>query len=198
MIREKDAPGQRRCIVSGEMRPKAEMLRFVVAPDGDVVADIEEKLPGRGFWLSADRDVIHTASARNLFAKAARAKANAPDDLADRVEALLARRCLDQIGLARRAGIAVAGFGKVESWLKEKAAVGVVIAAFDGAADGRDKIRRLAGETPLVDVFSADELGHVFGRDHAVHAIVGPGKLAENLLRGARRLKGLRVTDAAS
>ncbi|MBT5309011.1 MAG: DUF448 domain-containing protein, partial [Rhodospirillaceae bacterium] len=125
MIREKDAPGQRRCIVSGEMRPKAEMLRFVVAPDGDVVADIEEKLPGRGFWLSADRDVIHTASARNLFAKAARAKANAPDDLADRVEALLARRCLDQIGLARRAGIAVAGFGKVESWLKEKAAVGV-------------------------------------------------------------------------
>ena len=46
MVREKDAPGQRRCIVSGEMRPKAEMLRFVVAPDGEVVADIES-LPRR-------------------------------------------------------------------------------------------------------------------------------------------------------
>lgn len=198
MAREKkDAVQVRRCIVSGEMKPKAEMLRFVVAPTGEVVVDIEEKLPGRGFWLSADRDVIHTASVRKLFARAARARAEAPDDLADRAEGLLTRRCLDRIGLARRAGQAVAGFAKVEAWLKENGSAGVLLAASDGAPDGRAKIRRLAGETPLVDVFDAAELGRAFGRDHAVHAVIGPGKLADGLLAGVRRLQGLRLTAAS-
>lgn len=194
MARGKGTVQMRRCIVSGEMKPKAEMLRFVVGPSGEVVVDIDAKLPGRGFWLSADRDVIHTACVRKLFAKAARAKAEAPDDLADQVEGLLRRRCLDRIGLARRAGVAVAGFAKVEAWLKENGAGGVLLAASDGAADGRAKIRRMAGEASLVEIFDAAELGRAFGCDHAVHAVVGPGKLAEGLLQGVRRLKGLKET----
>ena len=196
MIREKDAPGQRRCIVSGEMRPKAEMLRFVVAPDGDVVADIEEKLPGRGFWLSAERGMIHTACAKNLFAKAARAKVNIPADLADRVEGLLAKRCLNHVGLARRAGEAVSGFGKVEAWLKSGKPAGVLMAAADGAEDGLAKVRAWAAKTPVIVALDANELGQAFARERAVHVIVAPGRLAHNLLVDAGRLEGLRKTGA--
>ncbi|MBX9634346.1 MAG: DUF448 domain-containing protein, partial [Magnetospirillum sp.] len=100
----------RRCIATATVRPKGELLRFVVSPDGEVVPDLERRLPGRGIWLSARRDVVNTAVTKRLFAKAARRAVVVPQDLADRVEALLLRRCLDVLGLARRAGHAVCGF----------------------------------------------------------------------------------------
>ena len=78
----------KRCIVSNVKMPMDKMVRFVVGPDEEIVVDIEARLPGRGFWLSARRDVIHTAYAKNYFAKAARAKVKVPADLADRVESI--------------------------------------------------------------------------------------------------------------
>lgn len=182
----------RRCIVSGDEMPKDRMVRFVVDPTGEIVADIEARLPGRGFWLSARRDVIHTASVKNPFARAARAKVKVPADLADRVEGLLARRCLDLIGMARRAGQAVSGFEKVETWLKSGRPAGVLLAAADGAEDGRAKVLSWAGETPVVDALDGEELGQAFSRERAVHAIVAPGRLAEKLLASASRLESLR------
>ena len=190
--KQKGEVSLRRCIVSGVELPKDQMVRFVVGPDEEIVADIEARLPGRGFWLSAGRDVIHTACAKNLFAKAARAKVKIPADLADRVEGLLARRCLNFVGLARRAGHAVSGFGKVEAWLKSGKPAGVLLAAADGAEDGLAKVRSWAGRTPVIVTFDADELGQAFARERAVHAIIAPGRLAESLLVDASRLEALR------
>ena len=183
----------KRCIVSNVEMPRDQMVRFVVGPDEEIVADIEARLPGRGFWLSARRDVIHTACAKNHFAKAARTKVKVPDDLADRVERLLVRRCQDLIGLARRAGQAVSGFAKVEVWLKSGKPAGVLLAAVDGAEDGRKKVRSWAEDAPVIVALDADELGLAFSRERTVHVIVAPGRLAEGLLVTARRLEGLRV-----
>ena len=41
----------RRCAVTRALRPKDELIRFVFGPDGAVVPDLKEKLPGRGVWL---------------------------------------------------------------------------------------------------------------------------------------------------
>jgi len=187
---------RRRCIVSREERESAEMLRFVVDPDGWIVADVAGKLPGRGFWLSADKDMLHTACAKNLFAKAARARVKVPEDLAERVEQQLVRRCLDHIGLARRAGQAVAGFEKVEAWLKAGKGVGALLAARDGAEQGRAKIvslqRALAAGSEVVDCLDSGEIGGAFGRDKAVHAVLAKGRLAAKLVMDAGRLKEFR------
>jgi len=185
-----DGP-RRRCIVTGAIRGKEDLLRFVIGPEGDVVADIEGRLPGRGFWLSADRDVLEKACARNLFAKAARREVRIAAGLADRVEQLLVRRCLDLIGLARRAGQAVAGYEKAREWLKSGRA-GLVLAAADGSEGGRTKVRGVVPGIPLVDVLRADELGLAFGRERAVHGAVTPGALADRLRCDAVRLSGLR------
>jgi len=182
----------RRCIVSGGELPKDEMIRFVIGPEGEIVADIEARLPGRGFWLSASRDVIHTACAKNTFSKVARASVKVPADLADRVEGLLARRCLDLVGLARRAGQAVSGYQKVESWLKSGRPAGVLLAAADGARDGLAKVRAWADKAPVIMALDGDELGQAFSRPRAVHGVVAPGPLAEKLLACANRLDGLR------
>ena len=106
--------------------------------------------------------------------------------LADRIEAQLLRRCLDLIGLARRGGGAVSGFEKVRAFLA-KSPVGVLLAASDGADDGREKMERLAHGAPIVSALNRQELGQAFGREQVVHAVVASGKIADQLRAGAAR-----------
>jgi uncharacterized protein len=194
--REPTGP-QRRCLVTGQVLPKAELVRFVVAPDDRLVADVAGKLPGRGLWLTARRDIVATAVTKRLFARAARQPVIVDDDLAERVGALLAARCCDQIGLARRAGQAVMGFTKVEAALAA-GKTAVLVAAADGAADGRAKLRALAPGLPLVEVFTAAELGAAFGREHIVHAALAPGRIAQAFVADAARLAGFRAPQTLS
>ncbi len=50
------APGtERTCALTRELKPVAEMIRFVVGPAGDAVPDVKRKLPGRGIWVTATR-----------------------------------------------------------------------------------------------------------------------------------------------
>jgi uncharacterized protein len=197
--RQRDEEGEsgplRRCLVSGESRAKAELLRFVVAPDGKLVADVAGRLPGRGLWLTPRRDIVASAVTKRLFARAARQAVIVEDGLADRVEALLAERCRDHIGLARRAGQAVMGFVKVQAALAA-GKVGVLVAAADGAADGRGKLKDAAQGLPLVECLTGVELGAAFGREHVVHAALAAGRLAEMLVSDATRLAGFRPPAA--
>ena len=153
------------------------MIRFVLDPAGRVVPDVDGRLPGRGMWLSADRNVLNKALAANLFARAARARVQVAADLADQVERLLVGRALDCLGLARRAGQVAMGFDQVRACLRSSSAA-VLIAAADGAADGRRKLRQLAPDLPVITAFSRAELGAALGREGIVHAAVAPGGLA--------------------
>jgi uncharacterized protein len=191
---EASADTTRRCIVTGEVRPKPELIRFVVSPEGRIVPDIAERLPGRGLWLTARRDIVAAAVAKRLLARAARRPIVVEDALADRVEALLVASCRDLIGLARRAGAAQAGFVKVQKLLASGAA-GLLLAASDGAADGRDKLRALLPESKECALLTAAELGAAFGRDRAVHVVVRRGAFAAALARELDRLAGFRPED---
>lgn len=182
----------RRCIATRESLPRERLVRFVVGPDQVVVPDVAGKLPGRGLWLSASRDIVSRACAGNLFAKAARCPARVPGDLAQQVEDLLARRCLELIGLARRAGQAVAGFEKVRAVLSRDRA-GALLSAADGAAGGRDKLGVLQPGVARIDILTGTELSGVFGRETTVHAAVVKGNIADRLVVEAARLAGFRI-----
>jgi predicted RNA-binding protein YlxR (DUF448 family)/ribosomal protein L30E len=184
----------RRCIVTGAVGPKEALIRFVIGPDQQLVPDIEGRLPGRGMWLSARRDVVNTAVAKSFFAKAARKKLDVPADLADRLEALLRRRCLEILGLARRAGQVVSGYEKVRSALKAGDGA-VLLAAMDAGKDGVGKIGALAPDLPVVRVLTAQDMGAAFGRDHTVHGLLLRGRLAQLLLIESARLAGIAKTD---
>jgi predicted RNA-binding protein YlxR (DUF448 family) len=188
----------RRCIVTGAVRRKAELLRFVVAPDGRVVPDVAGRLPGRGLWLSASRNTVKTACARKAFARAARRAVETPDHLDDEIERLLARRLLEGLSLARRAGMAVAGYERVRAFLRTGPAGALCVAA-DAGMDGRARLRafldgRAGLEPVLVACLSGAELGVAFGRDRVVHVALRPGKLSDRLVADAARLAGFRAT----
>lgn len=166
------------------------MIRFVVGPGAELVPDLDASLPGRGLWLSASRDVLERAARSGAFAKAARSPVQLPPNLTGRIEDVLRQRIRDRVGFARRAGQAVAGWQVVREWLAG-GRVGLLVEAADGSLAERE---RLVGsrDVPVVTPLSAAELGGVFGRDHAVHVALAPGRLAETLRADAGRLAGIR------
>lgn len=187
-----DGP-ERKCIATGEVQPKFGLIRFVLGPDGRMVPDIMAKLPGRGVYVSAERAAIERAVAKNLFARAARQPVGLPDDLPDLLEGMLARRVVDLISLARKAGQAVAGYERVKDWLMKEEAT-VLIQASDGSERGKSKL-----STPhrgsFIGWLTAEELGRAFGRQTTIHAALGAGSLSQRVVEEAARLKGLRVSD---
>lgn len=192
--RDKDREDpERRCIVTGEVAPKAGLIRFVLDPEGRVVPDLAGKLPGRGLWVSADRSVLETAAAKGAFARAAKASATVPEGLVDGVEAGLARRLVELVSLARKAGRAVAGFEKVKNWLAQGRAR-VLLQATDGSERGKGKLWTPEGGRYFA-VLTASELGLAFGRDHVIHGALAAGGLATRVVEEAAKLSGLRNRD---
>lgn len=190
-MKRRDEP-ERRCIVSRDSQPKGGLIRFVVGPEGVLVPDLAGRLPGRGLWVSADRARLERAVARGLFARAARAPVTVPEGLVAQVEAMLARRVVDAIALARKAGEAVAGLEKVKAALVAGEAA-LLIQAADGSERGRAVLRPPEGENSLVSCLFGHELGLAFARDSVIHAAVLAGGLADRIRDEARRLAGLRI-----
>ena len=184
-------PPERRCIATGASGPAHDMVRFVVSPDGRIVADVGERLPGRGLWVRADRAALDLACRKNLFRRVAGAPVSVPDDLVARLEDQLLRRCIDLVGLARRAGEAVFGFEKAREWLAA-GRVGLLLAAVDGDPRDRARLRTLSRDVPVIEFLTADELGRATGRPRTVHGVVARGRLAATILRECGRLGGLR------
>lgn len=190
-----DGP-ERKCIATGEVQPKFGLIRFVVGPDGQIVPDLAEKLPGRGIWVSADRAALDKAVAKNLFSRSAKQPVQVPADLPAQVEQMLVRRIVDLISLARKGGGAVAGYEKVKDWLMKDYAE-VLVQASDGSGRGKSKLSTPYGGS-FIGWLTADELGQAFGRQTVIHVALGAGGLTRRVVEEAARLKGLRASDGGS
>jgi len=190
---------ERRCIATGEVRAVEKLVRFVVGPEGEVVPDIEAKLPGRGLWVTADAASLARAVARNDFAKAAKAPVKVAPDLAERVEKRLAGRMCSDLGLARRAAQLVMGFDNVSRALTANPPPRVLVEAADAAADGRRKLASAARglHVETIDCLTRAELSLALGRENVIHAAVKAGPLAERLILDSGRLSGFRARPRA-
>src|SRR5215468_7678062 len=135
---EKSAP-LRLCAVSREVKPVGELIRFVVSPQGEVVPDLKRRLPGRGLWLSASRQVVAEAVRRHQFARGFKRDVRVAATLAADTEHLLVRGVVEALAMAAKAGQVISGFAKVEALLKPASGhsrLAALIHASDGAADG--------------------------------------------------------------
>src|SRR5688572_28473619 len=180
-----EAPADRRArksIATGEVLPEERLVRFVAGPGGLVVPDVARKLPGRGMWVEADRAMVELAAKKGAFARSAKAQLKAPADLADQVEALLRRRLLQALGLARRSGELISGFDRVSEALNKRR-VAWLIEAAEGSADGRRKLlslaRKQASPPGLIGVFSGAELDLALGLENVIHLALLAGRGAD-------------------
>ena len=193
----------RRCALTRDRKPKEELIRFVLGPDGTVVPDLRERLPGRGVWLTASKDCVAEAAKRNAFAAALKTKANVPPAFADQVEGLLAETALGALALANKAGQVVFGFAKIEEAIA-KAKVAALIHASDAAEDGCRKLdgrfrasTRGAMHAPI-RLFGADELGLASGKTNVIHAALIQGGAAAKFIASASRAERYRKGSAAA
>jgi hypothetical protein len=192
------------CAVSREVHPIDELIRFVVAPTGEVIPDLKRKLPGRGMWVSASRRSVAEAVRRHQFSKGFKRDVRVAPTLPSDTDALLVRSLTEALAMAAKAGQVVSGFGKVEDALKagETAAL---IHASDGAADGIRKLDAIVrqrdekrGESPViaaVNVLTSAELDLALGRSNVIHAALLAGPASKTFLSRCQLLVRYRMAD---
>ena len=180
---------QQQCRQTGIMADAADMLRFVPSPDGVLTPDLAGKLPGDAVWLH-NRSAVVQAFAESCTA------AGESDSLAAQVDGLLEARALSYIGLARKAGAIVSGFAKTRAVLQNGRAE-ILLGASDGAEDGRAKLARLAQATglPVLEPFTAAQLGVAIGRSNVIHAALTHQGWAHRVESEVRRLVVYRTED---
>ncbi|WP_100403035.1 RNase P modulator RnpM [Bacillus sp. FJAT-42315] len=59
----------RKCVATGEMKSKKEMVRIVRSKEGDVSVDLTGKKSGRGAYLSKDKEAIELAKKRGILSR---------------------------------------------------------------------------------------------------------------------------------
>ena len=186
----------------GAEPPTYAHLPMILGPDGTIVPDLKEKLPGRGVWLTAAHDTVAEAVKRKAFGRALKAEAKASDALADQIDKLLTEAALASFAMANKAGEVVFGHSKAEEALAKGRVVALVHAA-DAAEDG---CRKLDGKAmaategrriPAVCTFSGDELSLASGRTNVIHAALIQGGAARKFLAAASRIERYRKGSAA-
>ncbi|MEO5808338.1 RNA-binding protein [Devosia sp.] len=194
-------PTTRMCALTREEKPVAELIRFVVSPDGEIVPDTDAKAEGRGVWITLNRSSVEQAVKKKAFAKSLKTDVKVPDDLAGLTQLRLEQRFLSALAMCRKAGQLISGATKVRSAL----ATGDLIAlltADDASADGRSKmvgpLKALhyaaeeegndGFEVPHFELLSSEQLGLALGLENVIHAALTKGAAARSAVEKARRL----------
>jgi hypothetical protein len=192
----------RLCVVTREVKPIDELIRFVVGPDRSVVPDLKRKLPGRGAWVTARRDVVAAAVKRGAFARAFRADVKAAPDLPGQVEGLMERALLDALGVARKARQVVVGHAQVEAAAEQGAAVAVL----HGSDAGPEGVRQILaairrGSAPdapnvvVIPAFTSAQLHLALARPNVVHAALLAGRASDTVIARWRSLAYFRQAE---
>ena len=191
----------RMCALTRAEKPVAELIRFVLGPDGVLVPDTEAKAEGRGVWISLSRDAVAEAVKKKVFARSLKTEVRLPDDLPGLTQLRLEQRYLSALGMARKAGQLTFGATKVRS-LIETGNLVALITATDAAADGRSKMvgplkalhyaaaeEEIDGfEVPHFELLSSEQMGLALGLENVIHAALTKGAAAQAAVEKARRL----------
>jgi len=195
---------ERYCVATRTVRPVENLIRFVVGPDGQTVPDLKRKLPGRGVWVTARRDLVAAAVKRGAFPRAFRADVKVAPDLPETVERLMERALLDALGVARKARQVVTGHAQVEAAAEQ----GVALAVLHAAEAGPEGVRQIlaairrgsardAANVVVIPVFTSGQLDLALSRPNVVHAALLAGRASDTVIARWRSLAGFRTAEPA-
>jgi predicted RNA-binding protein YlxR (DUF448 family) len=193
---------ERFCVVTRTVRPVAELIRFVLGPDGEAVPDLKNKLPGRGVWVTASQGTLDDAIKRKVFARGFKRDVRIPSDLLDRTRQLLERSALDALAIAGKAGSVAAGYAKVETALAHGRVV-ILLHAVEAAPDGVGKLASAvrhspsAGSVTVMQCLTSAQLDLALGRPNVIHAALLAGPSNDTVLARLRRLEQFRTGNLA-
>jgi len=194
---------ERMCVATRTVKPVADMIRFVLGPDGEAVPDLKRKLPGRGVWVTATQDALSDAVKRKALARGFKQEVRLPADLVARTGQLLERAAIDALAMAGKAGLVATGFTRVEAALAQQEVIALLHAA-EAAADGVRKLdaarRRRPEHGPIVTIgiLTSAQLDLALGRPNVIHAALLAGPSSDTFLARLRRLERFRTGEPAT
>jgi uncharacterized protein len=68
MMNNRNKVPMRKCVVTGEMKPKKELVRIVRSKEGEVSVDLTGKKSGRGAYLTLNKETVLNAKKKNVLA----------------------------------------------------------------------------------------------------------------------------------
>jgi len=188
---------ERLCLATRTVRPVEHMIRFVIAPNGEAIADLKHNLPGRGVWVTATRNALDRAVKANAFARGFRRDVRVAGDVVADTERLLENAAVDALAVARKAGLIATGFAQVETALKRDAVTALLHAA-EAAPDGVKKLdsalrqSRQTESVRIVRILTTSQLDLALGRPNVIHAALLAGRASETFMARLRRLERFR------
>src|SRR5580692_3463980 len=190
---------ERMCVLTREVRPIADLIRFVVGPDGAAVPDLKSKLPGRGVWVTATQDALAEAVKRKALVRGFKREVRLNADLVNQTGQLLEQAMLDALAMVGKAGLVATGFGKTEAALtdEDKRVIGLIHAA-EAAPDGVRKLgaalrhRDSRDQVAVITSLTTAQLDLALGRPNVVHAALLAGPASGTFLARLRRLERFR------
>ena len=168
----------RKCIVSGKVLEKDQLLRFTITPEGLIIPDFKKKLPGKGVYVTNSKKLLTEAIVKGSFGKALKTKAKAGNELIEQVEHLLKKQALDAVSLSKKAGVLVFGLDKVLEMIK-KDKVSFLLEALDSGQDGRKKIEAAAKDIKIFKIFKSEELDKELAKESTVYLAFCKSKMAD-------------------
>ncbi|WP_421847528.1 DUF448 domain-containing protein [Novosphingobium sp.] len=212
----KEAQPERKCVLTGRLDARGELVRLALSPDGDVLPDALARAPGRGAWIGVNAVDLAAAVAngklRGALARAFKgASLSIPADLAERTRAALTRALTDRLGIELRAGNMLLGTEKIAQGARSGAVVWLAHAS-DAGSDGPNKLAQAwrvgedaegTGLRGIILPLDRAALSVALGRDNVVHLALTDAAAAERVAVPLRRLLHLLgsepdTADAAS
>lgn len=192
---------ERRCALTHEVKPAAELIRFVVGPDGVLVPDIDARAEGRGVWVSLGEKLVAEAVKKKAFAKSLKTNVAVPEDLPALTRQRLEQRFVNSLQMARKAGQLLTGAMKVKAALETGEAIALVTAT-DAADDGRKKMLATlkasskaaeelglpGADRPHFELLDSAQLGLALGIESVIHAAPTQGAAGDAAVKRAERL----------
>ena len=165
--KQPDKP-QRSCLGCRQAKDKGSLIRFVLSPQGEVVPDIETKLPGRGAYTCVDEQCLRAALKQRQFSRAFKREVITvtPDEMTGQIAGIMHGRILGFIGLANRAGKVISGGSMVSDAVKSGHKPGLILVAKDVSASVGEKIVILATvhHVACIHIMTKDEFGAILGK----------------------------------
>jgi uncharacterized protein len=162
------ADPQRSCLGCREVKPKDDLLRFVLDPERVVFPDISKKLPGRGAYTCYSRSCLDSAINRKQFFRSFKGEVTLlpADELISMITRLQEERITSFISMANKAGKAVSGSDKVMDALR-KGTVALLVLAEDISPDSRSRFTAIAEKTgvKVIDFSLKERLGATLGKE---------------------------------
>lgn len=182
---------RRSCVGCREGSDRDRLLRFVVSPQGELVPDLESKLPGRGAYTCIRARCLTAAIRQRQFGRAFKREVAVPsaDEMVAVVAGLMRERILGYLGLANRAGKIVSGSSLVGDALRGAVKPGLVLVALDASPSIAEKVLLLASVhgVPALRVLTKEEFGDILGKAPRSAVAVKQGGFVQRLVNEIQR-----------